>query len=89
VVVLEAMAAGLPVVATRVGGIPEIVQEGVTGTLVGADDDVAFGEALVALLEAPDLRARMGEAGRATAAEHTAERMVERYFALYDELLSA
>jgi glycosyltransferase involved in cell wall biosynthesis len=88
VVVLEAMGAGLPVVATGVGGIPELVRDGVTGTLVEPDDDVAFAEALVNLFESPDLRARMGEAGRAVAAEHRAEPMVDRYFALYDELLS-
>ena len=88
VVVLEAMAAGLPVAATRVGGIPEIVQDGVTGTLVEAEDDGALAEALLTLLESADLRARMGEAGRAAAAEHRADRMVDRYFALYDELLS-
>jgi glycosyltransferase involved in cell wall biosynthesis len=88
VVVLEAMAAGLPVAATRVGGIPEIMPEGVAGTLVEPDDDIALAEALVTLLESPDLRAQMSAAGRAVAAEHRAERMVGRYLALYDELLS-
>jgi glycosyltransferase involved in cell wall biosynthesis len=89
IVVLEAMAAGLPVAATRVGGIPELVHDGVTGTLVEAGDDAALGETLIRLLLSPDLRARMGAAGRAAAAEHRADRMVDRYFALYAELLSS
>ena len=89
VVVLEAMAAGLPVAATRVGGIPEIMPDGVAGTLVEPGDEVGLAGALITLLESPDLRAQMGAAGRKVAAQHRADRMVDRYLALYDELLSA
>jgi glycosyltransferase involved in cell wall biosynthesis len=59
----EAMSFGLPVVACRVGGIPEVVADGKTGLLVEANDPKAFAEALLALLEDSQLRARMGEAG--------------------------
>jgi glycosyltransferase involved in cell wall biosynthesis len=65
---LEAQAAGLPAVAGRAGGIPEIVADGVTGRLVAPDDPVAFAAALAPLLRDPALRQRCGTA----AAERTA-----------------
>ncbi len=61
---LEAMASGLPVVATRVGEIPRIVESGVSGLLVPPRDPDALAEALRSLLQDPDLRAAMGVAGR-------------------------
>lgn len=61
--VLEAMRAGRPVVSTRVGGIPEMVEHGVTGLLVAHDDD-ALAEAIGALLDDPGAAAAMGDAGR-------------------------
>ena len=77
--ILEAMAAGLPVVAVDVGGIPEMVAEGETGFLVQARDTAAFGERLARLAADPDLRKRMGEAGRARArAEFGRNAMVGR-----------
>ncbi len=63
--ILEAMAAGLPVVASRVGGIPEVVLPGETGILVPPSDAEALADAVAVLLDAPDLRAAMGQAGRA------------------------
>jgi glycosyltransferase involved in cell wall biosynthesis len=65
--ILEAMAAGLPVVATAVGGVPECVDDGVTGLLVPARDPQSFADALTALLDDPERRRAMGEAGRARA----------------------
>jgi glycosyltransferase involved in cell wall biosynthesis len=62
--VMEAMAAGLPLVATRVGGIPELVRDGRTGILVARGDHRAVAKALVALARDPSLRARMGDAAR-------------------------
>jgi len=65
----EAMAAGLPVVASRSGGIVEIVADGETGLLVPPDDAAALAEALLTLFRDPDRRIRMGAAGRACASD--------------------
>ena len=62
---LEAQAAGLPVVATRAGGIPEAVAEGVSGVLVPPQDSPALAAAITAVLSDPDERARLGAGGRA------------------------
>jgi len=62
--ILEAMAAGLPMVATRVGGNPELVEEGVTGRLVPAGDPTALADALAAYLASPETRAAHGAAAR-------------------------
>ncbi|MBC8031402.1 MAG: glycosyltransferase family 4 protein [Pyrinomonadaceae bacterium] len=64
--IAEGMAHGKPVVATRVGGIPELITDGVTGHLVERGDTQAMSERLLALLADPALRTRMGEAGRET-----------------------
>lgn len=63
-VVMEAMCHGIPVVATRVDGIPEMVADGETGLLVEPEDVAGFAEAVQRLLQDPALRMRMGEAGR-------------------------
>lgn len=68
---VEGMACGLPVVASRVGGLPESVEDGVTGLLVPPDDAAALAAALGRLLEDRELAARLGAAGR--------ERAVERW----------
>jgi glycosyltransferase involved in cell wall biosynthesis len=87
-VLIEAMAAGLPVVATDVGGIPEVVVHGETGLLVPPEDAGALATAIRQVLADPALAARMGEAGRIRAATYfSAERMAEQTVALYRELL--
>jgi len=68
--IMEAMAARLPVVATRVGGIPELVVEGETGFLVPPGDAAALAAALKRLLGDPDLRHRMGQAGHGRITAH-------------------
>jgi glycosyltransferase involved in cell wall biosynthesis len=84
--VLEAMAAGLPVVATRVGGIPAAVSHGVSGFLVEPRDPTAIAQALGALLADAAMRRSMGRAGRARALEHfSPERIVPRVEALWLE----
>jgi glycosyltransferase involved in cell wall biosynthesis len=84
---LEAMAARLPVVATRVGGIPEVVEDGVTGRLAPAGDANALGDHLAELAARPDLRAHMGAAGRARAEARFAEsRMIDEYRRLYEQM---
>jgi sugar transferase (PEP-CTERM/EpsH1 system associated) len=78
--ILEAMAAGLPVVASRVGGNPELVVDGVTGRLFPAGDDAALAEALVGYLKAPETRAAHGAAARERARGlYGTEEMVEAY----------
>jgi glycosyltransferase involved in cell wall biosynthesis len=86
--VLEAMEAGLPVVATRAIGNDEVVEHGVTGTLVPAGDASELGAAITALLADPRRRASYGKAGRQRYLQHfTADRMVARTRAQYQELL--
>jgi glycosyltransferase involved in cell wall biosynthesis len=62
--IAEAMAHGKPVVATRVGGVPELVSDGLSGFLVGRGDTNAASERLLRLVQDPELRRKMGEAGR-------------------------
>ncbi|GGX90402.1 TIGR03088 family PEP-CTERM/XrtA system glycosyltransferase [Massilia dura] len=84
---LEAMASGLPVVGTRVGGIPEVVDEGVTGTLVPASDPVALAAALETYVLAPELAARHGAAGRERVLrKYSMAAMVAAYHGMYDSL---
>ena len=84
---LEASAAGLPIVATRVGGNAEVVADGETGLLVPPSDPRAFADALVAVAERAD-RVTMGARGRARVAlRFDAAEMARRYERLYDEVL--
>lgn len=69
VVLMEAMASALPVVATRVGGVAEIVDDGVSGSLVPADDPASLADALRQVLSDPVRAMRMGHANRAKAAQ--------------------
>jgi sugar transferase (PEP-CTERM/EpsH1 system associated) len=86
--VLEAMASGLPVVATRVGGNPELVVDGVTGALVAPGDEAALAEALARYAGDPGLRRAHGAAARTRAVEEfSIEAMMKRYSDLYDEVL--
>jgi len=86
--VLEAMAAGLPVIATRVGGNPELVVEGETGHLVPVGDPAALAAAMLPLLEDGARRRALGEAGRQSVRERFDwSRTVAGYLAVYDEVL--
>lgn len=86
--ILEAMAAGLPVVASRAGGNPEAVVEGETGFLVSPGDAKAFAQAILRLIEDPGLAKRMGDAGRRRVAERfSLVRMVADLELVYEELL--
>lgn len=83
-VVLEAMATGLPVVGTRVGGIPGLVDDHRTGLLVPPDNAPALAEAILRLIEAPAMATEMGAQGRARAlAEFGMNRMHERIDRFY------
>lgn len=77
IVLLEAMSAGLPVVAGRAGSVPEVVSDGEAGILVDPREPGAIAEALVAVLTDRSLARRMGEAGVARAAEFTPTRTAE------------
>jgi glycosyltransferase involved in cell wall biosynthesis len=88
-VVLEAMARRTPVVATKVGGTPEVVVDGETGLLVPPRDPEALAAALRRLLEDADLRRRLGDAGYARVRDRfSAEAMMRRVLELYDEVLA-
>ena len=85
-VLVEAMAAQRPVVATAVSAIPEVVRDGETGLLVPPHDPHALARALLQLCGDPDRRARLGAAGAARVQSHfTAERMVRETLAVYAE----
>jgi glycosyltransferase involved in cell wall biosynthesis len=87
-VLLEAMAAGVPIVASRVATIPEVVVDGATGLLVPAGDEVALAEALARLANDPPAAQRMGEAGRQRLRRHfSIDKMVGDTELLYRELL--
>jgi glycosyltransferase involved in cell wall biosynthesis len=87
--ILEAMAAALPVVATAVGGTPELVVDGVTGLLVSPKHPDALSEAISAFLDDTDLRYRMGRAGRERVAQHfSVGRMIKETEELYERLLA-
>ena len=89
-VALEAMASGTPVVCSRVGGLLEVVDDGVTGFLVTPGDVDELRDRLEQLLRDPALAARMGENGRARVLERfTWDACAERCLAAYDELLTA
>jgi glycosyltransferase involved in cell wall biosynthesis len=87
-VVLESMAAGAPTVATRVGGTPEAVMDGVTGILVPPADSAALADAIVHVLNNPQLAAHLGRAARSHIADHfSVRRMVRATEDLYTDLL--
>jgi glycosyltransferase involved in cell wall biosynthesis len=90
VALIEAMAAGLPVVATAVGGVPDLVTEGVHGHLVPTDDAPGIAAATIALLRDPARRRSFGAAGRERAlARHGAARLLADVDQVYGEELDA
>jgi len=86
---IEAMASGKAVVATRVGGVPDVVQDGVTGYTVSSGDLSGFVEKIELLLHHRDLQERLGKAGRKWVSERfSKERLLQNIRTLYQELLS-
>lgn len=86
--VLECMATGTPVVATSVGGLPEMIEHDRTGLLVPPRDPAALGEAIGDLLADPERRRRLAAAAAARMDALTIERVAERFANLYEELVS-
>jgi glycosyltransferase involved in cell wall biosynthesis len=85
---IEAMAVGLPVVSTRVGGVQEVIDDGKTGLLAPRGDDVGLAEKVLHLINNPPLRRQMGELGRERARVlFSDQQMHDRYFRLYCEML--
>ena len=86
--VLEAMATGLPVIATNVGGNPELISEGENGRLVKVGDEEGLAEAIGELVDNPELRAKMGKKGiDQVKSTFNWQRAVGEYLGVYDELL--
>ena len=86
-VLLEAMAVGTPVVATRTGGIPDTVRDGANGLLVPPHDPPALAAAIARVLGEDGLAASIGAAGRATASEHGIDGLVDGTLAAYQAVL--
>jgi L-malate glycosyltransferase len=88
VTILEAMAAGVPVVATNVGGVPELLNDGVTGLLAPAGDAASLADALLRLAGDPVLRGQFAERARRHAeSEFSESRMIQRYDSIFQEML--
>jgi len=88
--VLEAMASGKAVVATRVGGIPEVIEEGVTGLLVAPRAPAELADGVRCLLSDAATRQRMGQAGRVRAGRDFSQKVhAEKTFAIYSRLLTS
>jgi glycosyltransferase involved in cell wall biosynthesis len=81
IVFLEAMASSLPIIATRVAAVPEVVSDGVTALLVDPGDEAALGQVLEKLLHNPELRTQLGNAGRAHVAQFAAPVVARQFLA--------
>jgi glycosyltransferase involved in cell wall biosynthesis len=86
-ILLDAMEQGLPVVASRVGGVPDIVHHRENGLLIDPKSPTQLRDAILTLAADPELRRQYGERGRAFALGFTSEVMWRKYFALYESVV--
>ena len=87
IVNLEAMACGVPIVASKIGGIPDVVKDGENGLLVSPGDSEALADAIIYLLENEDVREEMGDNGRKKVEGYSWDKIAEETEKVYDELL--
>ncbi len=87
-VIAEAMQHGVAVVASKVGGIPEVVEDGHSGLLIDGADAALYFQAVETLYRDPELRQRLAQAGRQSVARFSRSAMVERYLQLYRRCLA-
>jgi glycosyltransferase involved in cell wall biosynthesis len=90
IAILEGMASRLPLVATAVGAVPTVIQDGSTGVLVPAEDPESLATAIVELLRDPAKRERLGSVARQLVEdEFSAERMTADYLRVYEDAIAA
>jgi glycosyltransferase involved in cell wall biosynthesis len=87
-VLLDALLLGKPIAATSAGGIPDVVQHGVTGLLAPVGDSAALGANIAALLSNRELASRLGAAAKSRVSEFSVERMADRTLAVYERVLA-
>ena len=88
-VILEAMSFGIPVIGTRVGGIPELVRPGYNGALIDVDDGQSLADEIARRYEDPAQLALQGANARLTAERFSAAAMAQHYAALYRQVLAS
>lgn len=86
-VIAEAMAAGLPIIATPVGAIPEVIEDGVNGIIISKPDPQEIAEAIIFLAKNPDLRRRMGAANREKAKNYDVSLVVNQLLNVYQKII--
>ena len=86
-VALEAMACGIPVIASQVGGLAFLVQDGITGFVVPGGDVAALARTLTKLIQQPELRARLGKQAAEYASWYSWDKIAARIRSVYDDLL--
>jgi glycosyltransferase involved in cell wall biosynthesis len=88
--IIEAMAAGLPIIATRVGGIPDLIEDNITGMLIDPKDPIGLSMALNKIIQMKEMRSKMGKAAREKAVKgHEIENYVDSIVDFYHQTLEA